>query len=233
MVGINIGNTEVKELFGGLEMIDCMDADHQTGRLPEVEPFGGGDSIKEGDIFDTTCLGESSDVFGGPIGILIESVDDGFPGVDIHDPGEHIGEINLNNEAVENGLVERLSGGAEVPKEGTRGCFVGIFSVSDDIDVGVAIKEVEQVVERDGMKLSLNEGRVESIDGGFGWVMDEDDAVVACEREIQLKEAVAELIIKKERLIRIGVSMTKNAAASVGNIGVKLSPGIVKTVICD
>lgn len=51
-----------------------------------------------------------SDIFGRPFRVSIEGVDDGFPGIDIHDPGKHIGVINLDDETVENSSVKKVFG---------------------------------------------------------------------------------------------------------------------------
>lgn len=87
-----------------------MDTDVETSGLPKFERFIASSGVENGNIFDATFFGKGSDIFGGPFRISIEGVDDGFPGIDIHDPGKHIGVINLDDETVENSSVKKVFG---------------------------------------------------------------------------------------------------------------------------
>ena len=58
-----------------------MGADFDAGRLPEVEGVGSDEVRPHCDKFDARTFGESKDVFWGPVGVSVEGIDDGFPGV--------------------------------------------------------------------------------------------------------------------------------------------------------
>lgn len=88
-------------MIGVGELIDGMCGDLDISRLPEFSDVGGYPGPPHRDKFDTGLLAELQDVFWRPFRVIIEGIDDGFPGVDCHDFGKHVWIIDLHNEPVE------------------------------------------------------------------------------------------------------------------------------------
>ncbi len=124
--------------------------------------------------------------------------------------------------------------------------FIGEFSVGDDVDVGVILEDSEEEIEVDRMVLVLPQGRHEICIGEvghwFGALVDDsaglpmpsvvsgDSLAVISNKEVNLKDAVTELIIEQKGLVGVSVRVTKDTAKGVGDIGIVFSPGIIKVV---
>lgn len=118
-----------------------MGGDFDAGGLPELHNVGGDPVVPHGDELDARGGGEVEDVFWGPIGVIIEGENDGAPGVDGHNPVQHGGVIDLDDETVKQGGVKVGGGLDEDFKLAADGGFVAGFGVGDDIEVGVFLHQ--------------------------------------------------------------------------------------------
>ena len=239
-VGIDDADAEGAEGLVGVEVVDGVGGDLNAGRLPELHDVGGDPIIPHSDEFDARGGGEVENVFWGPIGVAVESEEDGAPRVDGHDPVEHLGMIDLDDEAIEEGGVDGGGGGDEGFELAADGGLVDGFGISDDIKIGILLHEAEELGEVGGVILVGNEAGEEVgageglglIGGGLapsGWVVGEDEVVVVGDGEIDLKDAVAEGIVEERSVGGVSVGVAVDAAESVGDIGV-LGPRIVELV---
>lgn len=99
-VGVEKIDAQIAEFVGIDELVDSVDGDGNVGRLPKFDCIFRYPVSWQSDKFDAGLIGKFDDVFGGPIWILIKSIDDGFPGVDCHDCIEHFGVVNLDDKAI-------------------------------------------------------------------------------------------------------------------------------------
>lgn len=120
-----------------------MSGDFDAGRLPEVGDVSGEPGIPHGDEFDTRSLRESQDTFWRPVWVAVECIDDGFPGVNIHNIAQHFRSIDLDNEAIEETGVDSISCINEGGELLTNIFFVKEFSVGYDINVGIFLEDFE------------------------------------------------------------------------------------------
>ena len=86
---------------------------------------------------------ESEDILRSPIRVAIKGINDGFPGVNVHNPGEHVGLVDLRNEAVEKGEIDGAGGFDEGGELLADVFFVGEFGVCNNIDVWILLKYFE------------------------------------------------------------------------------------------
>lgn len=99
-VGVDDADTEFAEGLVGVEVVDGVGGDLNAGRLPELHNVGGDPVVPHGDELDAGGGGEVQDVFWGPVGVIIEGKNDGAPGVDGHNPAQHGGVVDLDDETV-------------------------------------------------------------------------------------------------------------------------------------
>lgn len=122
---------------------------------------GGGLFKEEGivicDHFNARCASKFDDVFGGPVCVLIERVDDRFPGIKLHYPVEHFGVVDLDDETVENGGILRLSIINNLVEFGLGIGLVGVFGICDDVDVRICNHEVDEITIVESMVLAVIE----------------------------------------------------------------------------
>lgn len=229
-----------------------MGAKIEPGRFPLLSEFGSDTVAPEGNELDAGLFREFNDAFWCPIiPVGIESVDDGFPGIDRHDLLEHFWFIDLDDKAVEEtGVVASrgLDEGRELLFDVK---FVVEFCVGEDINVGVFLHELEEEVEINRMETVVPEGRHEIVVGetgvGSGFervttivdcgvvaplisVVCGDGLIVFSEGEINFKNAMTELIVEQEGFVGIRACLIKYAAEGMSSIRIVISPGIVEIV---
>ncbi len=125
-----------------MDKVEVVDGEGGDGQIVIVPKFSGVGLLAEfitisGNNFDAGCLGEFDDVFWCPVRVLIESVNDGFPGVDIHNPVEHFGVVNLNDEAVEDCRIVFFSISDNLIEFGINVSLVSIFRIGDEINIWI------------------------------------------------------------------------------------------------
>ena len=217
-------------MAGLSKIIDRVGGDFDAGGFPEVEGFLVDEGAPHRDKLDAGLLGEFEDVFWGPFRVGVERINNGFPGVDVHNPGKHFGAVDLGNETVEEFFVVFLGGGKEFGElKGDVG-LIKIFSIGDDIDVRVFLQELEEGIEVERMILVVPEGRHEigvgkgggvgvssnlhvgiTLDNGASspaiGIMSDNGATIGGNIKIDLKNAVAELVIEQEGFARVGIAI--------------------------
>lgn len=141
-----------------------MGEDGEVGIFPGVDDGLIDPVADDGDDFDAGFCGESEDVFWGPgISDGVKGIEDGFPGVGCHNPVEHFGVVDLDDEAVEERFVDGFGEFDEIVKLGLYSRFVGVFAIGDDVDVGVGLHKIEESFEIEGVIFVVPEGRHEII----------------------------------------------------------------------
>ncbi len=241
-VGVDEADAEVSEagFFGGV--VDSVGGDFKVGGSEEIGDFWGEPGAPDSDELDARRFSEGDDVFWGPVGVGIKSVDDGFPRVDLHNPVEHGLVVDLDDEAVKDfGVVNgicvvdefgELMGGVGLVGIAGVGDEVGVGELDEEVDEPAVVKEVITAVEKIGFGAGGSEGSV----GAGGDVAIEEirtvggnsDAVVGgC--EIDFKNAMTERIIEKEGFVGVSIGGAKDAAKGVGDVGV-LGPGVVESI---
>ena len=127
------------------EVVDGMGGDFDAGRLPGVSNFWSEPVVPHGDEFYSRFFAKGENVFWSPDTFVgIEGIDDGFPGIDFHDPLEHFWFINLNDEAIEQRRVNGVGSfdkGVELLVDIS---FAINLGVSDDINIGILLEETEE-----------------------------------------------------------------------------------------
>ncbi len=144
---VGVEKLDVVILGEGLDFVEIVDGeggDGEAGGVPGVGSVVVDPIATGGDDFDAGFEGKIADVFDGPVGVLVESVDDGVPGVECHDPVEHFGVIDLDDKAVEDGGVAGLSVVDNLGKFFFDIWLVGVFGVGDDINVGVFKHKIDE-----------------------------------------------------------------------------------------
>ena len=61
--------------------------------------------------------------------------------MDFHNPIKHFGMIDLNNEVIEEGFIDRFREFDNRIKLRLHSRFIGVFAVGNDIDVGIGLHE--------------------------------------------------------------------------------------------
>lgn len=89
----------MKSLSFGI-IINGMNSNFDTLSCPRADIIWGETSAGNSNEFNTRTLREFDNIFCGPVWIGIESVDDGPPGVDFHDPIQHLWMIDLHYETI-------------------------------------------------------------------------------------------------------------------------------------
>ena len=126
-----------------VEIIDGMGDDGEVGRFPGVNDGLVNPGSNHGNDLDTGFFGESENVFWGPGSENgVESVENGFPGVDFHNPIKHFWVVNLNNKTVEEGFVDGHREFDYFTKLGLNGCFIGIFTIGDNINIRMGLHKM-------------------------------------------------------------------------------------------
>lgn len=247
-----MGDAERVEAFDVVEIVNGVGDDGEFGGFPVVDDGLVDPAADDSDDFDTGFFGEGEDVLWGPsIPDSIKGVEDGFPRVDFHDPVEHLGVVNLDDEAVEDRFVDRFSEFDETIKLGLYSRFIGVFTVGDDVDIGMGLHEAQEIFEVERVIFIVPErrheiivgkgSRVESRSAGViaelnssivspvVGVMREDNFAVVGDVEIGFEDALTEVVVQEKSFVRIGISVAVNSAHSMGDIGV-VEPRIVKIV---
>ena len=127
--------------------------------------------------------------------------------MDGHNPVQHGGVIDLDDEAVKQGGVKVGGGLDEDFKLAADGGFVAGFGVGDDVKIRVFLHQAQELGEVGGVILVGNEvgeevGAGEGlglISGGLTpgrWVVGEDKVVVVGESEVNFKDTVTEGVIE-------------------------------------
>ncbi len=86
---------------------------------------------------------ESEDILRSPIRVAIKGINDGFPGVNVHNPRQHFGNVDLRDEAVEESEVSGFGGFDKSGELFANILFVGEFGVCNNIDVWILLKYFE------------------------------------------------------------------------------------------
>ena len=118
-----------------------------------------------GDNFDARLESKIADVLGGPIRVLVERIDDGTPGVERHDPVEHLGQIDLDDEAIEDRGVFGLGIFNNLGEFFFDVGAVGVFRIGDEVDVRVFNHEIDHLAIIHGMELTIVKGGKEVFGG--------------------------------------------------------------------
>lgn len=216
-VSINdVGATGARGL-SAIEVVKGVGGDFDVGRFPEISDVGGEICIPHCNQFNTGGFRESEDIFWSPVGVLVKSIDDGLPGVDFHNPVEHFGFVDLDDKTVKEAKIGGVCGGDEGGKLSFDVLLINVFSVGDNVDVGIFSEQLEEKGEVDSMIFTLRErrhkiviGKIFGFDGvGFDFGVEGDSGTVSPvvgivggngvavfgEGKVDLKDAVAELVV--------------------------------------
>lgn len=117
-----------------------MGGDFEAGGFPEISDVGGEICIPHCDQFNTGGFRESEDIFWGPVGVLVKSIDDGLPGVDFHNPVEHFWLVDLDDKTVEEAEISGTCGGDEGGELLLDVLLINVFGVGDNVDVGIFLE---------------------------------------------------------------------------------------------
>lgn len=118
-----------------------------------------------GDNFDARLESKIADVLGGPIRVLVERIDDGTPGVERHDPVEHLGQIDLDDKTVEDRGVFGLGIFNDLGEFFFDVGAVGVFRIGDEVDIRVLDHEIDHLAIIHGMELTIVKGGKEVFSG--------------------------------------------------------------------
>lgn len=143
IIGVEMSNTEGTETLNVVEVVDGVGDDGEIGVFPCVDDGLVDPASDYGDDFDAGFFGKSEDVFWCPsIPDGVKGIEDGFPRVDFHNPVEHFGVVNLDDESIEEGFVDGFGEFDNHIKLRLYSRFIGVFAVGNDVDVGVGLHEV-------------------------------------------------------------------------------------------
>ncbi len=106
--------------------------------LPEGHNVGIDPGAPHRDKFDAGSLRKSENVFWGPVAdVGVESVNQGFPGVGIHDVVEHFWEVDLGNDTIEELLVNSAGSGDDFGKLIFGVSLIGGFNIGDNVSIRI------------------------------------------------------------------------------------------------
>lgn len=109
-IGVEMSDAERVETFDVVEVVDGVEKNGKVGVFPGIDDGLINPVPDYGNDFDAGFFGKGKDVFWGPcVADDIESVEDGFPGVDFHNPIKHFGMVNLDDKTVKEGFVDGFS----------------------------------------------------------------------------------------------------------------------------
>ena len=160
--------------------------------------------------------------------------------------------VDLRDEAIEQTFIVVFGCFNEFCKLEGDVLFIGVFSIGDDVNVGILLQELEECVDVKRVIFIIPERGHKIIVGESGWVwvcgnlgvgiglydsvsapavsvVSENSMIVGGNVEIDFKNAMAELVIDEEGFARIGVCVAKNPPEGVSDIGAR-SPTIVKII---